>query len=141
MDEELVRKQNLLEENQNLSAFEKLKLLITESSMVDGNEKLLENLHHPDNAEIHSRQLARIILKIAPLFASVISEGCYEGVFKTGNPLECAEFLIAGIQFLTDTGFYPWDEELINRRMNAFPALIQTLLGAPQDSFNFLKNS
>jgi len=141
VDEELVRKQDLLRKHQNLKALEKLTLLITESSMADDNEKLLENLHHPENSEIHTRQLARLLLKIAPLFASVISEGCEQGVFKTRHPLECAEFLLAGVQFLTDIGFYPWDEEQLHRRAEAFPFLIETLLGAPTGSFDFLKNS
>lgn len=139
VDEELVRKQALLKEHQHLKPLEKLIFLITENSMAHDNEKLLENLHHPDNSEIHTRQLARFLLKLAPLYASVISEGCEEGVFRVKHPLECAEFLIAGVQFLTDIGFYPWDEEQLHRRMDAFPFLIETLLGAPSGSFNFLK--
>lgn len=139
VDEELIRKQTLLKEHQDLKPLEKLIRLITESSMAHDNEKLLENLHHPDNSAIHTRQLARFLLKLAPLYASVISEGCEEGVFRTKHPLECAEFLIAGVQFLTDIGFYPWDEEQLHRRMEAFPFLVETLLGAPAGSFNFLK--
>jgi len=69
------------------------------------------------------------------------SEGCDAGVFKTEHPLECAEFFIAAAQFLTDVGFYPWDEEQLQRRMAAFPLLIETLLGATKGSFDFLKNS
>lgn len=141
VDEEMIRKQDLLEENKHLRPLEKFILLITESSMAHDNEKLLENLHHPENSGIHTRQLARLLVKISPLFASVISEGCEEGVFKTKHPLECAEFLIAGVQFLTDIGFYPWDDEQLNRRMEAFPFLVETLLGVPTGSFDFLKNS
>lgn len=141
VDEEMIRKQNLLKENQNLKPLEKLIFLITESNMANDNEKLLENLHHPENSEIHARQLARALLKVAPLYAAVIIEGCEQGIFKTKHPLETAEFLLAGVQFLTDIGFYPWDEEQLHRRMEAFPFLVETLLGAPTGSFNFLKNN
>ena len=141
VDEEVFRKQELLKGHQDLKPIEKLAFLITESSMAHDNEKLLENLHHPENAGIHSRQLARILLKVAPLYASVIREGCEEGIFKTKYPVECAEFLIAGVQFLTDEGFYPWDEAHLHRRMEAFPTLVENLLGAPTGSFNFLKNN
>ncbi|WP_300674562.1 TetR/AcrR family transcriptional regulator [Desulfoluna sp.] len=140
VDEELVRKQDLLKKHQRLKPLEKMTLLITESSMDRDNEKLLENLHHPENSLIHTRQLARFLLKLAPLYASVIAEGCEDGTFKAKNPLECAEFLIAGVQFLTDIGFYPWDEDQLQRRMAAFPFLVETLLGAPAGSFNFLNN-
>ena len=141
VDEEMIRKLELLKEHKGLKPLEKLTLLITESNIAQDNAKLLKNLHHPENVGIHSRQLARIILKVAPLYASVIREGCKEGVFKTKNPVESAELLLAGIQFLTDEGFYSWDEEQLNRRMEAFPSLIENLLVAPAGSFNFLKNN
>jgi len=140
VDEDLVRKQNVLKANPQLNPLEKLMLLITGDDMAQENEKLLENLHHPENSAIHARQLARFILKLAPLYASVISEGCEEGVFRTKHPLECAEFLIAGVQFITDMGFYPWEEAQLHRRMEALPSLAETLLGAPEGSFNFLTN-
>lgn len=141
VDEDLKSKHQMLKSSRHLNALEKLTRLITESSMADEHGKILENLHHPENAEIHARQLARLILKTAPLFASVISEGCDEGIFRTQHPLESAEFLIAGIQFLTDEGFYPWDDHQLQRRMAAFPDMMETLLGAPAGSFEFMKQS
>jgi AcrR family transcriptional regulator len=140
VDEELIRKTEVLKAHKDLPALEKLKLLVTEDSMARDNEQLLENLHHPDNALIHTRQLARFLIKLAPLYAEVISEGCEEGVFKTEYPLECAEFLLSGVQFLTDVGFYPWDMKQLERRMNAFPALLEAQLSAPQGSFGFLSS-
>jgi AcrR family transcriptional regulator len=138
VDDELTKKTELLKANKELSALEKLKLLVTEDSMARDNEQLLENLHHPDNALIHARHIARFLIRLAPLYAEVISEGCKEGVFKTEYPLECAEFLLAGVQFLTDVGFYPWDMKHLERRMNAFPVLIEAQLSAPKGSFGFL---
>ena len=44
---------------------------------------------------------------------------------KTEYPLECAELILAGVQFLTDKGFYPWtfpgarNEHTRNRRAPA----------------------
>ncbi len=138
VDEELVRKQNLMSDHDTLPPLPKLIRLITDNSMPQEHEILLENLHHPENSDIHTRQLARFILKLAPLYASVISQGCQTGVFTTKAPLECAEFIISGVQFLTDIGFYPWSEEQLRRRSEAFPMLIETLLGAPAGAFDFL---
>ena len=138
VEEELVRKLEVLKNNKKLKPIEKLTLLITESNRVEGNEKLLENLHHPDNAAIHARQLALIILKVGPLFASVIEEGCKAGIFTTETPLESAELLLGGLQFLTDEGFYPWQGKDLGRRVGAIPSLMENLLGAPKGSFDFM---
>ena len=35
-------------------------------------------------------------MKLAPLYARVISQGCEEEVFRVEHPLECAEILLAG---------------------------------------------
>jgi len=80
---------------------------------------------------MHSRQMANAISKLALLYEVVIRQGSEEGIFQTEHPLECAEFLLAGIQFLTDIGFYPWSQEDLTRRVMAFLALIEAQLNAP----------
>jgi hypothetical protein len=104
----------------------------------EDHKPILDKLHRPGNAIMHTRQLGRHLTKLAPIYADVIKEGCLQGIFRTEHPLECAEFLLAGIQFLTDVGFYPWSKEEIARRMEAFPSLVEAQLGAPKGSFRFL---
>ena len=89
---------------------------------------------------MHSRLFAATLMKQAPLYAEIIQQGCDEGVFKTGAPLECAEFILSAIQFLTDMGIYPWTEEDLRRRTQAFPTLIEQMLQAPPGSFQFLRS-
>lgn len=131
--------QNVLDEAEG-TGLDKLRTLITASDVSDDQEGILEVLHRPGNIGIHTRQMANTISKLAPLYEDVIRQGCEEGVFQTDHPLECAEFLLAGIQFLTDMGFYPWSQEELARRGMAFPALIEAQLNAPQGSFDFLLN-
>ncbi len=140
MDEELKRKKLLLKSRRcyNLNALEKFRMLVTSDRMSEENDQILENLHHPGNTLMHTRLLGRYIIKLAPIFAAVIEEGCDQGVFKTEHPRECAEFLFSGFQFLTDMGFYPWSQTQLARRIKAFPSLIETQLGAPKGSFSFL---
>lgn len=78
-------------------------------------------------------------MKQAPLYAEIIQQGCDEEIFKTEVPLECAEFILSAIQFLTDMGIYPWTEKDLKRRIQAFSALIEQILQAPPGSFQFLK--
>jgi len=140
VDEELQRKMLLMESSrfQKLNALEKIRELATSDTMAEENEQILENLHQPGNTLMHTRQLGRYLIKLAPVFASVFKEGCDQGIFKTDHPLECAEFMLAGLQFLTDMGFYPWSEAQLARRMEAFPSLVEAQLGAPKGSFSFL---
>lgn len=140
IDEELKRKKRLMKSRRcrDLNALEKFRVLVTTDTIAEENEQILENLHHPGNTIMHTRQLGRYLLKLAPVFAAVFEEGCEQGIFKTEHPLECAEFLLAGFQFLTDVGFYPWSKAQIERRMAAFPSLIEAQLNAPKGSFSFL---
>lgn len=101
-------------------------------------EDLLKKLHQPGNRGLHALLVARAVTIEASLYESLIRQGCEEGLFQTGAPLECAEFMLAAVQFLTDVGIYPWENKDLERRLQAFPALIEALLKAPKGSFQFL---
>jgi AcrR family transcriptional regulator len=120
------------------NALEKIKKLIGLKSIASQNKEIAEKLHQPGNVDVHHRLLAKAVMKDASLYADLISQGCKEGLFHTDHPLECAEFMLAGIQFLTDIGIHPWKKEDLMRRIQAFPELIESLLKAPQGSFQFL---
>lgn len=123
------------------SVLERFKHLVIEGSKHsggDGHDDLIEHLHQPSNAGMHIRLLARILTIQAPLYAELIEQGSEEGIFQTDSPLECAEFILAGVQFLVDLGVYSWSQEQLHRRWQAFPSLIESLLQAPQGSFSFL---
>lgn len=140
IDEELKKKEALIEEcrRRNLDAAETIRMLATKDRMAEENEQILDALHQPGNIIVHARQLGRYLTKLAPIYAAVIEAGREEGIFETDHPLECAEFMLAGIQFVTDVGFYPWSDEEIARRMAAFPSLLEDLLNAPEGAFDFL---
>ena len=137
IEEDIARKEALLQ-NVSANALEKLRLLIMSNNSTEENDKILEHLHQPGNVAMHTQLLAVAIQKQARLYADVFQEGCDEGVFEVENPLECAEFLLTGIQFLTDLGVYPWTEDDLMRRIMAFPSLIEAQLNAPKGSFDFL---
>ncbi len=124
------------------TALEKIKSLIKVGNMTASNNFIVDPLHRSCNSSMHTRLLATALMKQASLYAKVIQQGCYEGIFQTNNPLECAEFVLAGVQFLTDMGIYPWSQEDLSRRAQTFPQFIEQLLKAPQGSFQFmLKNT
>jgi AcrR family transcriptional regulator len=122
------------------TALEKIKEIALLGNMAKGNEKILAPLHSPSNSAMHIRILSETVIKLAPIYEKLIRQGCDEGIFQTEYPLECAEFLLSGVQLLTDTGIYPWTEKDLKRRAQAFPKLIEQLLEAPQGSFQFMKH-
>ena len=136
--EENIKHMKALVKNAPKNALEKIQLLVNAGNISQKNEKIIEQLHKPANDALHSRLLAATLMKQAPLYAEIIQQGCAEGIFKTEAPLECAEFVLSAIQFLTDMGIYPWTEQDLKRRMQAFPTLIERLLQAPLGSFQFL---
>ncbi len=133
-----IQQLNDLIENSKGNALEKFQHVITLSNIASKNEEILSHLHRPGNEAMHTRLLAETILKQAPLYEKLIRQGCHEGVFNTEMPLECAEFILCAVQFLTDHGIYPWQQEDVSRRAHAFPRLIEQMLKAPPGSFQFI---
>jgi AcrR family transcriptional regulator len=120
------------------NALEKMHVLVSAGKVGPGQQETLDHLHRPENMGMHVRLLACTLSRLAPLYASVISQGCEEGLFRTDHPLECAEILLAGIQFITDVGYYPWSQQDLERRTQAIPTLMEDLLHAPKGSLSLL---
>jgi len=137
VEKSIEQMQALMKESKG-NALQKMKLLVKAGNMSEDNKNILDHLHKPVNDAMHSRLLAALLIKQAPLYAEIIQQGCDEGIFETETPLECAEFILSAIQFLTDMGIYPWTQEDLKRRIQAFPKLIEKLLQAPPGSFQFL---
>jgi len=120
------------------NALQKIKILVEAGNIAAGQSAIVEHLHRCGNEAMHTRLLAATLAKQAPLYAKAIQQGCKEGILQTDTPLECAEFILSAVQFLTDTGIYPWTQEDLARRAQSFPKLIEQLLKAPPGSFQFL---
>lgn len=137
VDANIEHMHNLLRKTKG-SAIEKIKTLATASDLTINNPDIIAYLHQPNNAAIHTKLLANTLMRQAPLYAALIKQGCEENIFKTDTPLECAEFILSAIQFLTDQGIHAWTEADLKRRTLAFPKLIEHMLQAPNNSFNFM---
>jgi AcrR family transcriptional regulator len=120
------------------NALQQMQALVSASKVEDDLAEIRDIIHRPGNLALHTHLLAVTICKLAPLYSKIIEKGCQEGIFQCKHPLECAEFMLAGIQFLTDLGCFPWTYEQLCRRASAFPELIESLLHAKQGSFCFL---
>ena len=92
VDEELVNREKLISspELKDLNAIEKIQFLIKKDDLTEENDLILQSLHHPENAEMHTKQLGRYITKLAPLYAKIFEQGCKEGLLKTGPLYWCS---------------------------------------------------
>lgn len=113
-----------------LNPSKKLLTLIENADISTENTELIHALHTQNNANMQSKMLGSYIEKFSSIYCNVIEEGNDVGVFNTSFPLESAELIIGGFQFLTDLGFYNWDDVSINRRSEAMLSIIEKILGA-----------
>jgi AcrR family transcriptional regulator len=137
VEEQVAQMQHRLDEVEG-PALSKLRMLVQVGNAEADNDKILATLHHASNVAMHTRLLAVALTRQAPLYARVIRQGCEEDLFETEYPLECAEFILSALQFLTDVGIHPWTQAELMRRAMAFPRLIEAQLKAPAGSFQFL---
>lgn len=137
MVNEYIQQMQILLKTADGNALHKMQLLI-EKGMKRSSDPILEEIHKKGNEVLHTRLLAETIIKLAPLYAELIEQGCREKIFQTDSSRECAEFILSAIQFLTDSGIFPWQQVDLERRILAFPHLIESLLQAPKGSFEFL---
>lgn len=121
------------------SGLDRLLALIAAGDVSEDQEDSLELLHRPGNMGMHARMVARLVSRVAPLYAEAIQQGCEEGLLRTKHPLESAELLLAGFQLLTDLGFSPWSQADLARRAAAFADLVEAQLGAPEGSLDALR--
>lgn len=135
---EHLEKMGTLVQETNGNALQKIQAVIEAGSKVAA-PSVLEKLHERGNEAMHTRLLVATLMKQAPIYAKLIQQGCEEGVFQTLFPLECAEFILSAVQFLTDQGICPWNQEDLIRRTKAFPTMIEQLLQAPSGAFKFMQ--
>ena len=122
-----------------MSAMDKMQEMLRGQNKLSEQEmQLTENLHRPDNRELHERINIEIILKISPIFAQVIEQGKKESVFNVENSLQTIQFLLAGSQFLLESGLFGWNEEEQMKHNQSLQAIIERSLGAAPGSFSFM---
>ena len=123
----------------NLSASENFKnLIIACSQLFKENEKSIENINTPSNAVFHQKLMAALVKELAPLYATVISQGVSEKVFYTEYPLETAQMILTLSNFYFDTDLFSWDPQEMPAKLLAFEALLTRVLKADPQLFIFL---
>lgn len=136
--ENIIQNCNHIIDQSNGNALEKFALLMQtyKSSYVDPS--LDAYLHMPQNAGIHQKSLAKILLSLTKIISHIIEQGINEGIFRCEYPLEYAEFILSVFTFLLDPGIFTWTSEQSFMKMKALADTLEKGLSAPSGSFSFL---
>ncbi len=104
----------------------------------DSKEKVIQQFHLPNNAEMHQKTIVKTILNFTPILAEVVEEGVREGIFNTKYPKETIEFLIASSECIFDESMFSWNKDEMLQKTKAFVYIMETTLGADKGSFDFV---
>lgn len=128
----------ILVEKSDYKAPDKLGLLLRSYSSGVVDKNLDVYLHSQENAYIHQKSLAKILMELSPIVTSIIEQGNKEGDFKCEYPKEYAEIALSVFTFLLDPGIFEWSKEEIANKMKALANVLEKGLGAKSGTFSFL---
>ncbi|MFE7375457.1 TetR/AcrR family transcriptional regulator [Bacillus cereus] len=147
MDEIIIRiikedvaKAKKIVSNPDIPVLDKLFKILMEQSQKSGDvkEKMIEQFHQPNNAEMHQKSLVQSIIHLSPVLTEVLEQGIEEGIFSTSYPQETIELLISSAQVIFDDGLFQWKPEEMMNRAKAYIKMMEASVGAKEGSFDYM---
>ncbi|KXY78181.1 TetR/AcrR family transcriptional regulator [Bacillus anthracis] len=135
-----VAKAKVIVSNPNIPVLEKLFRVLMEQSPKSGDvkDKMIEQFHQPNNAEMHQKSLVQSIIHLSPVLTEILEQGIEEGIFLTSYPQETIELLLSSAQVIFDDGLFQWKPEEMMRRVKAYIKMMEVSVGAKEGSFNYM---
>ena len=126
-------------EQSNLTAIQKFK------RMIRGPEKkkltsssAMQIIHKPENRELQEKLNIQAIENIAPLIAKVLEQGKDEGVFTAAPSVELVQLILAGSQFVLDSGLFTWTAKKRIVYLKELQNLFEALVGIKSGTLGFI---
>jgi len=125
-------------DDKKLSALEKFFQILFSSKTKSGEdkEKVIEQLHQPNNAEMHQKSLVMIITHLAPILTQVVEQGIQEKVMAVDYPQQTIELLLASSAVIFDDKFFPCEAEVMEKRANAMINMAEATLGTKKGALS-----
>lgn len=135
-----VTKAKRIVSNPDIPVLDKLFKILMEQSPKSGDvkEKMIEQFHQPNNAEMHQKSLVQSIIHLSPVLTEVLEQGIEEGIFSTSYPQETIELLLSSAQVIFDDGLFQWKPEEMMRRAKAYIKMMEVSVGAKEGSFDYM---
>ncbi|EEK62144.1 TetR/AcrR family transcriptional regulator [Bacillus cereus] len=135
-----VTKAKRIVSNPDIPVLDKLFKILMEQSPKSGDvkEKMIQQFHQPNNAEMHQKSLVQSIIHLSPVLTEVLEQGIEEGIFSTPYPQETIELLLSSAQVIFDDGLFQWRPEEMMRRAKAYIKMMEVSVGAKEGSFDYM---
>ncbi|PHE73114.1 TetR family transcriptional regulator [Bacillus wiedmannii] len=135
-----VAKAKAIVSNPNIPVLEKLFRVLMAQSPKSGDvkDKMIEQFHQPNNAEMHQKSIVQSIIHLSPVLAEILEQGIEEGIFSTPYPQETIELLLSSAQVIFDEGLFQWKPEEMLRRAKAYIKMMEASVGAKVGSFDYM---
>jgi AcrR family transcriptional regulator len=126
-------------ENNHIISIDKLKLIF------QGQEKraitkysLMEVIHKPENRELQEQLNIQAVAIIAPLITQVFEQGYHEGIFNKKVTIESIQVLIAGSQFVLNSGLFDWSAKKRMEFLKSIQTILEQLADVKPGVLNFI---
>lgn len=130
---------NSIVENDTLSALDKLKeIFIGGKKQETIRPNIMEIVHLPENRELQEQLNIEGVNIVAPLVKEVLDQGYREGVFKRAPSLESVQLVLAGIQFVLESGLFDWTDEKKRTLLDEAQKLFEHLVGVEEGSLRLI---
>jgi len=135
-----VTKAKRIVSNPDIPVLDKLFKILMEQSPKSGDvkEKMIEQFHQPNNAEMHQKSLVQSIIHLSPVLTEVLEQGIEEGIFSTPYPQETIELLLSSAQVIFDDSLFQWKPEEMINRAKAYIKMMEASVGAKEGSFDYM---
>jgi AcrR family transcriptional regulator len=126
-------------ESDNLAAIEKLKL------MLRGRQKkkitsspALKIIHQPQNRELQEKHNVETLKVIPPQIFKVLEKGKEEGAFTKTPSIEIIQIVLAGSQFILDSGLFSWTPKKRKVFLKELQALFELMVDVKPGKLKFI---
>jgi AcrR family transcriptional regulator len=126
-------------EADNLAAIEKLKLILRgpqKKKITSSNA--LKIIHQPENRELQEKLNIETLKVIPPHIFRVFEKGKAEGVFTKAPSVEIIQIVLAGSQFVLDSGLFSWPPKKRKVFLNELQTLFELMVDVKPGKLNFI---
>lgn len=126
-------------EKKNANATQKLKMMLRGA---DKKAKIkppvMTIIHLPENRELQEQLNIKAVKIIAPFLHAVLEQGHQEGIFKRSTSLESIQIILAGTQFVLDSGLFEWSAKQRSAFLKSIQFIFELLTGAKENTLKFI---
>lgn len=130
---------NTITEREDLTAIEKLQLMLRGPKKKKITSSIaMKIIHKSENRELQEKLNIQSVKIIAPLIAKVLDQGKNEDIFKFSPSVEIIQIIIAGSQFVLDSGLFNWTTKKRFIFLQSIEKLFELLIGTKPGALNFI---